>query len=750
VSWFDKNDRARQNPKLIDHGGKEPTKHPNTPSPSSTFASTTHATTTNRKPDGVSYSPSLLIFTIHISQHTHMQESLTRMMAEKDDSSRVVIHFDLDAFYVACERELNPDLRSVPTVVSQYNPYGSLDETNAKDVSRRLIVDPGSSSNNNKSADANGGLIAVSYEARAMGVCRQDRGLDAARKCPDLRIVIVPVKHGKADLTMYRCASSRVMNSLTKALETESSAFSSKEIMFEIASIDEVYVDVTGPALDLACQTLDPKEDCLKWMDIIAEASQCTTIGGVERLSDAAQAANALNKKDLRRGSRLQVLDSSLSEMDEGSASWWNRAPHEWTDIERCLACGAFLAARARSAIGKQFEGVFTLSAGIASNKSLAKLAGGLKKPNRQTLINMADDNGALEKLFHPLPLGRISGLGGKFGENVGNLLSIKTVGELSQVSMSNLVSALKGDQKTARFLFDIARGICHDEVTPRCKPKSIASGKTFRGPLAIHVKDTQKLQQWVGELCSGLVERLGEDRDQHNRNATTLVASVTVKMSDQTNSNSKQGRAPRILSGYADAVLQLVLQLVDAAKSRSQSENVSIVGLSVSATQFVDMAAGSGSIMATFQRKSTRSEEQAENNGGTIKAGPVSVHPGKKRSAMDSWLSDAARKGDGGKGYVQAAKTLDDNHSKRLKTIGNAHDSSFFSRNRGVTSSSVGVKQSPTVALPTMEEIDPEVFHELPEELQRLLVREIASQKQQKKKAAGGINNFFLPHAKP
>jgi hypothetical protein len=42
-----------------------------------------------------------------------------QMQGNEDDDRRVVLHFDVDAMYVACERELNPDLRDVPVGVCQ-------------------------------------------------------------------------------------------------------------------------------------------------------------------------------------------------------------------------------------------------------------------------------------------------------------------------------------------------------------------------------------------------------------------------------------------------------------------------------------------------------------------------------------------------------------------------------------------------------------------------------------------------------
>lgn len=38
---------------------------------------------------------------------------------QNDEDDRVILHFDVDAMYVACERELNKELRGVPVGVSQ-------------------------------------------------------------------------------------------------------------------------------------------------------------------------------------------------------------------------------------------------------------------------------------------------------------------------------------------------------------------------------------------------------------------------------------------------------------------------------------------------------------------------------------------------------------------------------------------------------------------------------------------------------
>uniref|UniRef100_A0A3B1ILR3 DNA polymerase eta n=1 Tax=Astyanax mexicanus TaxID=7994 RepID=A0A3B1ILR3_ASTMX len=84
---------------------------------------------------------------------------------------RVVALVDMDCFYVQVEQRMNPELRHKPCVVAQYKTWKG------------------------------GGIIAVSYEARAHGVTRNMFADDAKKLCPDLRVARVRESHGKADLT---------------------------------------------------------------------------------------------------------------------------------------------------------------------------------------------------------------------------------------------------------------------------------------------------------------------------------------------------------------------------------------------------------------------------------------------------------------------------------------------------------------------------------------------------------------------
>jgi len=536
---------------------------------------------------------------------------------------RIVAHFDLDAFYVGCERELNPAaLLGVPVAVCQYNPYGNLRETSSEEVDKRLIVRPGGKQHVDNNGDTNGSLIAVSYEARAASVKRSDRGREAVSKCPTLRIVQVPVRHGKADLSMYRDASYRVLNKLVQSIMESASSLTkagASNIRVEKASIDEIYIDLTSATAEMTQRVIEEMRDqssssSAYWQEIMHTfgASHCTTIGGVEKGNANAMAANALSKDELRRGSHFQVLDSSSGRdmLDSGSRSWWHRSPRDMSDIDIALACGAALAAKARSDVANQFiakaeDGaesrgkVFTLSAGISTNKTLSKLASGMKKPNRQTIINPDDDH-ALQTLFHPLPIGRIRGLGAKFGVEVSKKLGVSTVGDLAKLPLGDIQRHYPPSPdggETAQFLFNISRGICTDEVDQRTLAKSIGCGKTFRNHLSLDPNNDRDIQKWAGELCEELTERLEVDRRENKR--TPKIFGVSVSMSDKARSASKSTPAPRSYGKYVETATKLILQVVGS------SSQLRIEGLTVWANNFVEVADESNNIMAAFAKSS-------------------------------------------------------------------------------------------------------------------------------------------------
>ena len=119
----------------------------------------------------------------------------------------------------------------------------------------------------------------------------------------------------------------------------------------------------------------------------------------------------------------------------------------------------------------KEREGI-TCSIGIAPNKSAAKIASDLNKPDGLTVV----PPGRVAEFLAPLPVSKISGVGPKTTE-VLDAMGIKTIGDLAKQPGKDLQARFG---KNAVWLWGIAKGIEEIPVEERPDPKSISVERTF------------------------------------------------------------------------------------------------------------------------------------------------------------------------------------------------------------------------------------------------------------------------------
>ncbi|XP_069092349.1 DNA polymerase eta isoform X1 [Pleurodeles waltl] len=385
-------------------------------------------------------------------------------------TERVVALVDMDCFYVQVEQKLNPALKNKPCVVVQYKTFKG------------------------------GGIIAVSYEARAFGITKTMWANDAKKLCADLQLARVRESRGKADLTKYREASVEVIEVM------------SRFAVVERASIDEAFIDLTSAVQERLKQ--------MSGRPVSASALSRTYVQGYPSSSEEdgwkEEISAAASKEAVRQRGVQQWLDS----LPFGDAS----SP----DLQ--LTVGAAIVEEMRAAV--EAETGFQCSAGIAHNKMLSKLACGINKPNRQTLVPM----GSVPQLFGQLPVSKIRHLGGKLGVSVCEVLGVEYMGQLTQFSESLLQSHF-GD-KTGSWLYDLCRGIDHDEIKPRQLPKSIGCSKNFPGKTALSTRE--QVQYWLMQLAQELEERLKKDREHNSRVAKLLTVSIRVQGDKRANSQSR------------------------------------------------------------------------------------------------------------------------------------------------------------------------------------------------------------------
>ncbi|XP_043857009.1 DNA polymerase eta isoform X2 [Dromiciops gliroides] len=483
---------------------------------------------------------------------------------------RVVALVDMDCFFVQVEQKQNPHLRNKPCAVVQYKSWKG------------------------------GGIIAVSYEARAFGVTRSMWADDAKKLCPDLLLAQVRETRGKADLTKYREASVEVMKVM------------SRFAVMERSSIDEAYVDLTS--------AVQERLQKLQAQPITANSLASTYIQGFPHGTRALE--GPVQKDEIREQGVIQWLES-LSFDDSSSP-----------DLQ--LTVGAVIVEEMRAAIEKHTG--FQCSAGISHNKVLAKLACGLNKPNRQTLVS----HGSVPQLFSHLPIGKIRSLGGKLGASVIDTLGVEYMGELTQFTELQLQSHF--GEKNGSWLYAMCRGIEHDPVKPRQLPKTIGCSKNFPGKTALATQE--QIQWWLLQLAQELEERLTKDRDDNDRVATQLTISIRVQ-GDKRLSSLRRGCALACYDAHrmSSDAFALIRNCNTAAIKAEWSPPLTMLFLC--ATKFSPSAPPSCTDITSFLSTNTSLQKSdiAGSNANVLEGGPKAAATKRAASSLELLFQKAAEK---------------------------------------------------------------------------------------------------------
>ncbi len=150
-----------------------------------------------------------------------------------------------------------------------------------------------------------------------------------------------------------------------------------------------------------------------------------------------------------------------------------------------------------------------TASVGIASNKSIAKIASDLQKPDGLTICPHGE-----EKIFlSPLPISKLWGAGKKTVEYL-HSLGIKTIGQLAALPIETLEKKL-GTHGIHLWL--LANGIDTREVAPDWEIKSISEEITFE----IDTEDIALLEKTILDLSDQVARRT---RNEHKCGKTITL----------------------------------------------------------------------------------------------------------------------------------------------------------------------------------------------------------------------------------
>ncbi|XP_036325814.1 DNA polymerase eta-like [Rhagoletis pomonella] len=467
--------------------------------------------------------------------------------------SRVIMLVDMDCFFCQVEEKLDPQLKGQPLAVVQYNAWRG------------------------------GGIIAVNYVARAKGVTRHMRGDEAKERCPEIQLVKVPNIREKADLGKYRDAGKEVANVLQRFTP-----------LLERASVDEAYLDITESVnkrlggMSAGSSMLQP------------EGLVNTYAVGYAGIGDY---VNVIT----RRFNNSNIEDADLETEAGAFAEAHDAGDMAARQSDIRLLIGAAIAGEVRAAV--KAETGYDCSAGIAHNKILAKLACGMNKPNKQTILPLAQ----IPTLFETLPVGKIRGLGGKFGEEICAALQIRFLGELLPYSEQELQR--KFDEKSGTWLYYICRGVDLEAVTPRFYSKSIGCCKKFPGRNNITGLNT--LRHWLGELANEVCDRMEKDMLENNRRAKQMVVSFIQEFDGEEVSSSRS--APlngydqeTLTKGSLDVIQSHTKQFFKPGSSLVLNNPIKFLGISVG--KFETIQSGQGKLQEMFANLAAKKKNEITN----------------------------------------------------------------------------------------------------------------------------------------
>lgn len=555
---------------------------------------------------------------------------------------RVVALVDMDCFYVQVEQRLKPSLSNKPCVVAQYKTWKG------------------------------GGIIAVSYEARAHGVKRNMWVDDAKKLCPDLEVARVRESHGKADLTHYREASVEVIEVM------------SRFAVIERASIDEAYMDLTAAVQqrlkDMASKLIEP------------HLLKNTYVQGYPQ--------NTPEDEELAQ----EQASNKEAERSRGLAQWLSSLPvsGEQSPPELQLTVGAVIVEEMRAAVEKDTG--FRCSAGISHNKVLAKLACGLNKPNRQTILPLD----SVAELFNSLHISKIRNLGGKLGTSVTETLGVENMGELTQFSQAQLGQHF--GEKTGQWLYDLCRGIDFEAVKPRQLPKSIGCSKNFPGKTSLATKE--QVQYWLHQLALELEERLTKDRDVNGRVAKLLTVGVRQLGDKRPSSFSRCCALVRYEAGKISSDSFSIIKSLNTAGNQQESWTPPLTLLHLSASKFSD-APSSGGIAGFLSsdvtstqdpfsatQSSTQASSEMKNSTALKKPGSIQSLFEKAAQKNKALTQEGGESGVASQDVLAATKEIQKSPSASLqpRTANSKNISSFFQKKqveRGLQSVPYSVNES-------------------------------------------------------
>ncbi|KAK0469917.1 uncharacterized protein EV420DRAFT_1634321 [Desarmillaria tabescens] len=479
------------------------------------------------------------------------------------DPLRVIALCDSDAFYAACEM-VRLGIGDKPLVVLQWDS-----------------------------------LIAVNYPARKFGISRMDKLKDAKQRCPDLVVVhVATYKEGekepgywdnidsrthKVSLDYYRRESSKILGMFNEHLP---------DAEIEKASIDEAFIDFTKPVRKILLRRYP-----------YLSAIPADSPDGMDTPLPSAPSISWDKAGFLIPTDPLIAVDqepgSHATSNEEGIKSTWH-------DV--ALSIAAELMGQVREDIKTKLG--YTLSAGIARNKFLAKLTASYRKPNSQSILR----NAAIPGYLKPMEFQKIRFLGGKLGHALAQEYDVSKVADLLPVSLGKRTFRNKMQHKfgeNAIWVYEVLRGIDRSEVKAKSiVNKSMLAAKNLPKPIT---KQSEG-HHWIRVLAAELALRLNDAREA-NPNLWPKTLVLNTRRGGYESSRSKQAPFPFIREVTVDVIAAAGNKLWKDLVGNSTSMRVTCIQLAFTGIETAEIGQQSidGFLKADSSSKRGRDEDSPE-----------------------------------------------------------------------------------------------------------------------------------------
>jgi DNA polymerase-4 len=227
-----------------------------------------------------------------------------------------------------------------------------------------------------------------------------------------------------------------------------------------------------------------------------------------------------------------------------------------YLDVSHLQSSAEAIAREIRAQIFEETR--LTASAGISSNKLIAKIASDWNKPNGQHLVKPDE----IPAFMAALPVGRLPGVGGKMRAKL-SALGIETCADLQKPDQIELARRFG---KWGLELWKLCRGIDGCPVTPDRTRKSLSSETTFS-------ENIELLPALIPPL-RGMIEGLQEDLV--SKHADRVIRSLVVKLKFADFERTTAERAGHALD---HAVFE---ELLTEAWKRGNNRAVRLLGVGV------------------------------------------------------------------------------------------------------------------------------------------------------------------------